>query len=638
MIFPSSRRPAQRAVPVARLSAAAVPCLVIAGAGLSAAPVWAQSAPETTLPPVVVSATGFAQPLAQALPSVSLISRAQIEESGAHNLVTLLEQVAGVQIATSGGAGQPANLFLRGFAGPDVLVLIDGVPMNAQDSTGVAYLSNLTTDQIERVEVVRGNVSAIYGSGAIGGVVLITTRTAGKTPRASMAVTAGSHGTETASANASGRIGRTTLQAGITRTTSQGISAIDPAQYPLANPNANGYGITTVNGSIQQELAAGQSLGLRAFRSTGRASYDSYAYAAPTDTNLNSTSQELVQVFSDNRINADWTSHLTLSQQATTNTVANFSASSWASTYRTEVRQMLWRNEVHVAPGWTATGGLDLQLQSISSITGDIAEHRRDAHAVFAGIAGEVGRNSVQFNLRQDAVDGYSGQTTGYLGYGRALGGGFKAIASYSTAFNAAPLGYLFAPYYGNPDLRPEKAHSEEAALQWTHGANTLRGTLFQTSAPDQWLYDFASSTFQNIGRTRTRGVELSGRGAVQGWRYTANLTLQQPLNTSAVGDPVLQRRARGLANLTLDRHVGAVLVGAAVHYSGPRWDRDGNGDQVNLGGYTTVDLTASGSLTHEWSWNARVQNLFDKQYQQVWGYNREPFGLFVGLRWTPDI
>ncbi len=626
--------------PVAAVPAALTRSLLAAMLGTAAVAAQAQTAAAdaTALPPVVVSATGYPQALSQALPSVSVITRAQIVQSGAQNLTTLLQQVAGVQITSSGGPGQPGNVFVRGFGGTDVLVLLDGVPMNAQDSTGTAYLNNFTIDQIQRIEIIRGNVSAIYGSGAIGGVVLITTREGSKTPQASVSVTAGSRNTATVSANASGQVGNTALQAGISRYTTQGISAINPAQLANANPNANGYRNTTMNGSIVQTLAPGQSLGLRAFRSEGRASYDSSgAYASPTDTNLSSTTQDLGQLFSDNQITAAWQSHLSLSQQSTTNTTQSFSAYPYTGSYRTRIQQFLWRNVVQLGAGWTGTGGVDLQRQSIASVTNGIPSKQRDAKAVFVGIDGVFSGNELQLNLRHDAIDGYSGQNTAYLGYGRELGGGFKAIASYSTAFNAAPLGYLYAPYYGNPNLRPEKAHSAEAGVQWAQGASVMRATLFQTTATDQWQYDFTTSTFQNIASSRTRGLELSGRGNWSGWAYDANLTVQQPVNTSLPGDPTLQRRARSLANLALSREIGPVLLGAAVHYSGARWDNGPSG-RVTLGSYTTVDLTASGAVSKEWSWNARVQNLFDKAYQTVYGYNREPFGVFLGLTWRPAL
>lgn len=629
---PASLSSARRAAPRARTLLA----LSIGLIGLSAQAQTAQPSDAATLAPVVVSATGYPQPLASALPSVSVITREQIEESGAQNLTTLLQQVAGVQVTSNGGPGQSGNVYVRGFGGTDVLVLLDGVPMNAQDTTGTAYLNNFTTDQIERIEIIRGNVSAIYGSGAIGGVVLITTREGSKTPQASLSVSAGSRNTATVSANASGQVGNTALQAGVSRYTTQGISAINPAQLANANPNANGYRNTTMNGAIVQTLAPGQSLGLRAFRSEGRASYDN-PYASPTDTYLSSTTQDLYQLLSDNQLTAAWKSHLSASQQSTTNTAQSFGSYPYTSTYRTRVQQLLWRNVVDLGGGWTATGGLEFQRQSIGSITGSISAKERNAKAAFVGLNGTFSANELQLNLRHDAIDGYSGQNTGYLGYGRELGGGFKAIASYSTAFNAAPLGYLYAPYYGNPNLKPEKAHSAEAGLQWAQGTNLVRATLFQTKMTDQWKYDLTTSTFQNIVSSRTRGLELTGRGAWNGWAYDANLTLQQPVDTSLPGDPTLQRLARSLANVSVNREFGGVLYGATVHYSGPRWD-NGSSGRVTLGSYTTVDLTASGAVSKDWSWNARVQNLFNKKYQTVYGYNREPLGVFVGLTWRPAL
>lgn len=603
-------------------------------AALSCAAAHAQLAPGNAplLPPVVVSATGYPQPLSTALPSVSVITREQIEDYAAQNLTTLLQQVAGVQVTSNGGPGQSGNVYVRGFSGPDVLVLLDGVPLNAQDSTGVAYLNNLTTDQIQRIEIIRGNVSAIYGSGAIGGVVLITTREGSRKPQGSVSVTVGSRDTTTTSADASGQIGKTALQAGVSRYTSQGIPSQNPSQSGLPN-QADGYRNTTAHGSVVQEWAAGQRMGLRAFSSEGRYTYDN-------TENAGQVRQELGQLFSDNQINPNWLSHLDLSQQTTTN--AN--AGSFTSDYRTRVDQLSWRNVVQLGKGWTATGGLQVQHQGITGrydygygYAGSL-DRTRTAKALFAGLNGSFDGNALQFNVRHDSIEGYSGQNTGYLGYGRELGGGFKAIASYSTAFNAPPLGYLYdIGNGGNPDLRPEKAHSAEGGLQWSRGPNVWRATLFQTQATDQWQY--LGGAFQNVARSRTRGLELTGRGSWNNWAYDANLTLQQPVDLTKPGHPTLQRRARSLANVAINHAMGSLLLGAAVHYSGPRMDKNYGAypatDAV-LGSYTTVDLTVSGAITAQWSWNARVQNLFDKKYQMVYGYNREPFGVFVGLTWHP--
>ena len=599
---------------------------------LLALPAAAQAVSPTAMPPVVVSATGFAQPLADALPSVSVIDRAQIAASGATHVDTLLQRVAGVQLATNGGDGQSSSLFVRGFGGTDVLVLLDGVPLNAQDSTGVAYLSNLSAAQIQRIEVIRGDVSAIYGSGAIGGVVLITTRDGG--PRAALSLRAGSHGSYGASAEATQRFGAVTVHGGLSRDTTQGISAANPAQYPEANPNANGVRSNGANLALRMALDGGGAVGLRVLRSEGRVSYDSTSYASPTDTNLSDTTQELVQVYAQRRLRAGWRSHLSLSQQQTTGSFTNYSAFGYAYSYRTRVQQLQWRNVIDLAQGWKASAGLEAQRQRIDSATASINTYTRDTQAVFAGIDGRQGANQWQVNVRDDFASGYGAHATGYLGYGRLLGRGYKLIADWSSAFAVPPLGYLYAPYYGNAALQPEQAHSIEGGLQWSGAGWLVRGTVFQTRLARQWQYDYLTSQFQNIAASRTRGLELRAQGGWRGWHVQGNVTLQQPIQLDVAGQPSLQRRARSLANLDLERRLGAVEAGASLHASGARWDQNGSAAQVNLGGYTTLDLHLGGPLRGNWDWRLQLRNVLNKRYQTVWGYNREPFGAYLTLDW----
>lgn len=618
----------------------------LAGA-VSCLPAHAQdTSPATqTLPPVVVSASTFAQPLSQALPATSVITHAQIEQSGARNLTTLLQRVAGVQLTFSGGPGQTSTTFVRGFGSTDmgVLVLLDGVPLGAQDYSGsTGYLQNLTTDQIQRVEIVRGNVSAIYGSGAIGGVILITTREGSAKPSASVSAMAGSQDTAGLSADASGQVGRTHLQAGWSRYVTQGLPSLSPtlaAAYG-AGSATDGYRNDTRNASLVQDLAPGHSLGLRAFRSDG-------VYDYSNGSGSGRTQQQLVQAFSDDHITRDWSSHLSLSQQTVDN--SNWLSGSYSGAARTRVQMAQWRNVLRLDTHWTLTGGADWQHQAIETDgPGAFPDVSRNARAVFAGIDGLFGADQVQFNLRHDSVDGLAGQDTGYLGASHALGGGFKLLASYSTAFNAPPLGYLYAnvpAYYieANPALRPEKAHSTEAGLQWEGTATLLRATLFDTRMTDEWSFGSdpvtGLSQFQNIASSRTRGLELTGSTAWRGWQIDGNLTLQQPIDLSQPGQPTLQRRARSMANLQLSHEWHGVLLGASAHYSGPRPDlnyADYPATPVVLGSYTTVDLSASGSLAPRWGWNVHVRNLFDKAYQTAYGYNRAPFGVFVGLTWHP--
>ena len=621
--FPAIRR---------RVRALCTASVVLAVATLGAC---AQAAAATQLTPIVVSATTYAQALTTALPGVSVITRRDIEDSGANNLITLLQQVAGVQIASYGGPGESADIFLRGFSGPDVLVLIDGMPMNAQDASGNAYLSNLSTREVERVEIIRGNVSAIYGSGAVGGVVLITTRAAGGAPRASVSIGAGSHATESAAANVSDRFGRTEIQAGLSRYVTQGIASQVPAVSGLPD-QSDGYRNNTAHLAIRQRLAPQQSVGLSVDDSDGKFTYDNATAAGATHQNV-------VRFDSSNRLASNWTSRLSLGQQRTDSSFTG----SYALAYLTRIRKLEWRNVLALGAGWTATGGVSLQRQSISSSgLGGIPAASRRADAVFGGIDGTLAGNQLQFNVRRDDVGSYGAQDTAYLGWGRVVGGGFKVIASASTAFNAPPLGYLYYQVPGvygtepNPALRPEKARSLEAGLQWSQGGQYLRATVFQTKATDQWAYVTVDPTqfigqFRNVDSARTRGLEVRAHGTHGAWRWHGNLTEQDPVNTSpGAGGATLPLVAHTLANAGIGRRVLGTWVQADARYAGPREDPYGPRE---LGAYAVVDLAASRRITAHWRLSLRVNNLFDRRYATHYGYQSEPLGVYLSLRWTPS-
>lgn len=603
--------------------------VILAGFGAAA-----HAASVTALAPVVVSATTYPEALTSALPSVSVITRDDIDASGTPNLTTLLRQVAGVEITSYGGPGQAGNVFIRGFSGPDVLVLVDGIAMNAQDASGNAYLNNLQTSQIERIEIIRGNVSAIYGSGAVGGVVLITTRGATAAPSASVSASIGSRGSATGELDASTHVGNTSLQAGFSRYTTQGIPSQNPAQSGLPN-QSDGCRNDTANLALKHEFAPGQTLGLRAYDSQGRFTYDNATAGG-------NTHQQIAAIDADNQIGAAWNSHLTLAQQTTD---SGFTGS-YALSYRTRIGKLEWRNVVDLGSGWKATGGMDLENQAISSSgEGDIPNESRHANAMFAGVAGDIAGNELQVNIRRDDVGGFAAQNTGYLGWGRVVGSGFKLIASASTAFNAPPLGYLYYQMPGmfgtipNPNLKPEKAHSIEAGLQWASGAQYMRATVFQTAASNQWAYVTVDSVnfigqFQNIDSARTRGLELSAHGHRAGWNWHGNLTVQDPVNLSpGAAGATLPLVAHTLANAGVEHTFAGALVGADAHFSSARYDPFGGQD---LGAYTVVDLTARRSINQHWSWNLRIDNLFNRHYQTNYGYQTEPFGAFIGLTWTP--
>jgi vitamin B12 transporter len=289
-----------------------------------------------------------------------------------------------------------------------------------------------------------------------------------------------------------------------------------------------------------------------------------------------------------------------------------------------------------------ASAGLEQQRQHVDTSSNSAYatpyNQERNATAVFAGVEGKLGKGGLQLNVRHDKV-GDLAQSTGFLGYSYLVTDQVKLIASTSSAFNAPPLGYLYAPGYGNPLLQPEKARSHELGLQYEQGSDLVRATYFSTRIQDQLNYDFISSAFANIGRTRNSGLELSYKGRLGAGDVRASLTAQDPLDE--ITGQRLARRAASMMSLGVSYPHGRWRFGADLQHSGDRPDAYSdpltfNTVQTTLQAYSVLDL----SLSYQWSPNvllkARLDNASGQKYQTVYGYNQQPRSVYAGLTWSP--
>ena len=601
----------------------------------------AQSTPVSgQLNPVVVTATRNSQLLGSALPFTSVINRDDIERSQATDLVTLLQREAGLQRTQNGGIGSVSSVFIRGAASLQTLILIDGVPQNKQDASGAVSLEHVMLENVERVEIVRGNVSAIYGSGAIGGVIQIFTKTGSREPLASVSAQVGPRATRKLSGNFSGSAGNTAISVGVSRFSTDGFSTIDTTQFPSANPDADGYRNTSGNLSLTHTLSPDHQFGVRFSKTTGDTSYDN-AYGAPSDIQTATTRLSQAAVFTDNTFGR-WRSRITLSEQSDKSETRDDGAFGSNDGFKTTAKVINWVNTMALGDDWLATAGLERQKQSVDTTTTSAFATpyatSRHATAFFAGVEGKVAGGGLQLNVRRDKV-GELAQTTGYAGYGYPLTQQLKLIGSISTAFNAPPLGYLFAPGFGNPNLRPELARSKELGLQYEAGRQFVRAAYFDTRVKDQLNFDNTTFAFANIGRARNKGWELSYKASVGATDVRSSLTLQDPVD-EITGQP-LTRRAKTLFSAGVSHTIGTWRLGADLQYSGKRSDAYADPAtfapvNTTLAAYSVVDLTLSYRVSPAVELKARLDNLGNEKYQTVYGYNQQPRSAYVGVTWTP--
>ena len=579
---------------------------------------------------VVVTALRQPQRLSDALPHTTVLLRDEIERSQAVDLATLLASEAGVQFASNGGRGTATSLFVRGAPSRQVLVLVDGVPLSRQDASGQIGIEHLMLDQVERIEIVRGNVSALYGGGAIGGVIQVFTRRAGAQPQASVQLEAGARGFVHGSAQASATLGNTAVSLGVSRVRDRGFSALDAAAVPAANPDADGYRNTSLALRLSQALAPGHSLSAGWVRTDGRLDYDS-AFASPADIQTSQTTKDLVSLGSDNQISSTWRSVLSLSSQTEDARLQETGSFGFAARFKTRVEAVNWVNHLTLSPTLALSAGLDHQRQQIDTDDGfgGLYDRSRRLTAAFGGLQAQLGDHDLALQLRRDDVNGSGGQSSGSLAWGWQVAPAWKLIASVGNAFGLPPLGYLYAPFFGNGALQPELARSAELGLQWTAAGQRLRATLFQSRVRQELDYDTQTFAFANLSRTRNRGLELSYSGRVGSADLRAGLTAQDPMD-EVTGAQRL-RRSKVLASAAVSQPLAAGWrVGLAARHVGSRPDSGG----VTLAAYTVADATVQWDMSPRLQWFARVENLADARYQTAQGYGQPPRGVFAGLRW----
>ena len=598
--------------------------LLAVGLALSATAVGAEEAST-----IVVTAARSAQPLADAIAHTTVLTRDDIERSQAIDLVDLLAGEAGVEFASSGARGTPTGVFVRGAPTRQVLVLVDGVPLARQDASGQVGIEHLMLDQVERVEIVRGNVSALYGSGAVGGVIQVFTRGDGAGPSARAEL--GSRGLVLGAAQVGGRTETTTWSLGVAANRDNGYSALDPAQIPAANPDRDGYANTSAALNASHRWASDHELSFGAVHADGRLDYDS-AFATPVDVQTSRTRKDLLRLSSRDRFGPTWTSDLALSTQRDRQQYQESGAFGYQARYDTRVDMASWRNAWDVAPQTRLAAGLEQQHQAIVADDGFGGgyDRSRPVTAVFAGVDTRTGPHDLALDLRYDRVGGVGSSPTGRLGYAFQAAPAWKLFASIANAFAAPPLGYLYAPFFGNPDLKPERSASAELGAQWTRDAQRLRATLFSTRVSDEIDYDPVRMTFANIARTTNHGLELSYSGRIGATDLRAGLTAQHPVDADT-GERRL-RRADALASLAASHDFGqGWRGGVTLRYAGDRPDTGG----VMLPAYLVADAVVQWRFAPAWQWFARIENLGDVHYQTAYGYNQPPRGFFTGLRWS---
>jgi vitamin B12 transporter len=587
---------------------------------------------------VVVTASRTQQRLRDAIPHTTVLTQKEIRDSQAVDLPSLLRSEAGFEMAQTGGVGSvPSPLSLRGSTSARTLVLIDGVRIEDAGFSSTA-LQHIMLDQVERVEIVRGNVSSLYGSNAVGGVIQIFTKRGEGPPAASASVMGGSRNTSDVKASYGGEAGATRFSFTASRFDTKGFSAIDPAQAPLANPDPDGYRNQGLSLSASHRLNPAHEVGAALFNTEAWIDYDRPTFTLPTSEHRSNQEMSMLQGWWEARFVEQWKSRVTAAENKDHRTDTLNGA--FANKSNTRTRQLIWDNEVRISPPHAITVGLEGRNQTLDSASsfGGSPLRERDVNAGRIGYVGRLGAHMLQANYRHDDYSDFGSEGTYYLGYGYDLTAAWRVTLSNATAFRA-PTFLDLDPAFGNPSLQPERSKNNELGLQWASGPNRVRVVYFDAEFEDAIVLDNVFIP-QNVQSSSVQGIETSYSATLFGVDLRGSLTFQDPVDQDRTNQPPQQalRRAKRLAALSVFKSFGALRVGGDWRYSSERRDQSITNSTVSViePSYHVVNLMARYQLSKNLWFGARLENVFDEDYALVSGYNSASRGIFLSAGWQP--
>lgn len=595
------------------------------------------AAENIALDDVVVTATRLAQTREAVIADVTVIDSAEIERGGQSTLIELLQLQPGVEITSNGGAGKASGIFMRGTNTNHVVVVVDGVRIQSA-TAGTATFENLPIQLIDRIEVLRGPASSLYGPDAIGGVIQIFTKKGvdGFKPFASLGY--GSYDTKIATAGVQGKVGDTSYGLNISASNIDGFSALDANNNALNDNDA--YRNLATSANVSHKIAEGHDVGLQFFNSDGVTRFDNRFNPTTDFSSKARLEQQSVALFSNNQFTSFWLSKLRIAESRdNSNTFDEFSLAQ-GDIFNTRQTQVTWQNDFTLPVG-TLTLMYDKLQDKVDSNTA-FDQTKRTNEGYVASYLANVGAHSLHASVREDHNSQFGNYVTGGLGYGFALNEHWRFTASYGNAFKTPTFNDLYYPGFNNPNLRPEKSDNVEASVKYQSDGFRFSATAFENRIRDLIGFDLTTFTIDNISKSRIQGLSLAASQQWGSFDIAGNIDVQSPRNLT--NDNLLVRRANRNAKLNMgynwqDWRFGAEMVSASSRYN----DAANN---FKMAGYSVFNLVTQYKVNADWSIHARANNVFDKRYiialdgnpaTTGFAYNTPGANLFVNVRYAPQ-
>ncbi|MDH3490967.1 MAG: TonB-dependent receptor [Gammaproteobacteria bacterium] len=560
---------------------------------------------------IIVTATRTPIPLSDATVPVTVITREDIELSLASDLSELLRFEAGIDIGRNGGAGQATSIFLRGTESNHTLVLIDGVRMNPS-TIGGAAIQNITPEVIERIEIVKGARSALFGTDAIGGVINIITRRA---DRAYLEGGFGGGSFASQSGHVSGGNRNDDSEFGL----NLNWQATDGYAPRMESDITRGYENLSANFYGAKRFDANE-INVRHWRGAGNVEYLDF-FLNPVDQDFENA---VTAIELDTRVSKSGNSKLIMS--FTQDEIEQNQAPDFVSSERLSLD---WQYS-HAFGKHTLTGGLFAVEEDASALSfGSGFREDTSIRALFVQDQAVLGRHKGFVALRLTDHENFGNHTTWNAEYAFTISDALTLNLGLGHAFRAPDASDRFG-FGGSPDLKPELADERQLALRYAPGSrHSLEFEFYANDIEDLIEFDLQSFTLKNLNEAEIRGVQLGYEYRGENFMLRADIVRQQA-DDAATGARLL-RRAERTASFSYTQNIGLHRLGLSVLASGDRVDFGG----VKLPGYVVANLTGQLQLSDAWQLNARIENLLDTEYQTAANYRMQAQSGFLELKYS---
>jgi vitamin B12 transporter len=592
-----------------------------------------QNSPAST---VQVIGTRAPTALDRVVADVVVIERDRIRASSADSIEDLLRREGGIQLSRNGGPGQSASVLIRGSSASNTLVLIDGVRIGSA-TLGQTDLAAISLAQVERIEIMRGPGSSLYGADAIGGVVNIVTRRGDGAPYLTANIAAGNYRSGEGVLALSGSHSDFDYALSASGERSDGVSAILPGDdFGQFNPDDDGFERSGVQLSGGYRWRPGQRIGASYSASRLDSQIDSAQFLPPaflpdaTPDFRSKLGTQLATIDYQGTLSDAWSTSLRASYQSD----ALRSGADTVSEYDTRRRQLTWLNTWTPRAGQQWVAAIDLLAEAIFS--SDYSAPERDNTGLVLGYTGQFGANKLQLDMRYDHNSVYGNQSTGKLGWGVDLAGGWSLRALAGTAFRAPTFNDLYFPGYGVATVLPERSRSVEFGVDYRADTLSMKATAYHNRVSDLIGYQsdparcppgFDFGCANNVSQALLRGITLQGAMQWREFQFSAALDWLDAEDTGT--GQSLPRRASNQQTLAADWNRGPWQLGATLLNVGSRPDAG-----VILPSYALLNLNGRYRFAPLWQLEARLLNAADKAYEPVHDYQGLGRQFWIGLRY----